>query len=270
MATASDHYDAATRARATECPDRTRLQRFHNTAKRALLNIFAKDAKSLLDLACGRGGDIHKWRALGIRDVLGLDISAESVEEGQARFETIATRSDFNYVFQTADLRTGWRSPERKQYDAVTCMFAMHYFFDTEASAHALLKTASDNLKPGGYFVGIVPDAFRVNEYIKFGPFNNGVMRVVANWNGAPQCFGSAYTCSIANTIVEESTVPEYLVYGSVLQKVAAMYGFEPEAIHHTAFQESIGMLHPLRPPYNGPEAQASELYAGFALRKKH
>ena len=55
------------------------LKKFHNKIKRLLILRFANDADSLLDIACGRGGDLHKWAAANIRYVHGFDIADEEV-----------------------------------------------------------------------------------------------------------------------------------------------------------------------------------------------
>lgn len=269
MAGASAHYDASTRARAG-ISRRTPLQRFHNEAKRALLAEHAEGAVRLLDLACGRGGDIHKWRALGIRHVVGLDVSKESVDEARERFtKTRDGHSPLTCAFHQADVREGWRGD--RPFDAVTCMFALHYFFESEAAAHAIMRTISHNLRPGGVFLGIVPDGRAVMECIKHGPFDNGVMRVTALWQGPPACFGSAYTCAITDTVTEASTVPEYLVFDSVLTPLAAAYGLEPVPVRSPLFERVPGAaaFHRLRPPYGEPRSTCTEMYAAFAFRKQ-
>ena len=58
-----------------------------------------------------------------------------------------------------------WRDP-KGPYDAVTCMFALHYFFHSEATARNAVAMAADNLKPGGYFFGVLPDGKNVQETI--------------------------------------------------------------------------------------------------------
>lgn len=267
---AQQHYDATTRALQPHQQHRTHLQRFHNDAKRALLETFASRATSLLDLACGRGGDIHKWHALGIAEVRGLDVSGESVAEARSRYANAAhAPNTTTYTFQQADLREGWRGD--RPYDVIACMFALHYFFGSEQDAHTLLRTVSANLRPGGYFVGIVPDGLMVNERIRHGTFDNGIMRVQALWSGKPACFGSAYTCCIKDTVTAAATdVHEFLVYGSVLAAVASTYGLKPVAIRHRAFEApgSDGVFHRLRPPYGGPAAEVSSMYAAFAFQK--
>lgn len=267
---ASSHYDVMA---LVPTRDRSALQKFHNTAKRALIEAFATNAKTLLDLACGRGGDIHKWASLGIRQVLGLDVSPESVAEARARYNARldANKCPHVYTFQHADLCSVWDPP--CQFDVVTCMFALHYFFRSEDTAHTFLRTVARALKPGGHFIGIVPDGLCINERIKHGPYDNGMMQVVALWHGPPACFGSAYTCAIHGTVTEGSVVPEFLVYDDVLTKVAAMHGLRPVAISHALFSgRATGSeqqaFHRLVPPYDGPLAEATSIYAAFAFVK--
>lgn len=257
------HYDG--KATNLQRQPRTQLQKYHNLAKRALLSMFGCKAERLLDLACGRGGDIAKWITLGIKEVVGLDISKESIEEAQRRY--VSAGSPFNYTFTHQDVCAGYL--DGKPFDIVTCMFAMHYFFDTEAHALSLFHTASSNLKLGGVFVGIVPDALQINEYIKHGPFDNGMMQVCALWAGQPACFGSKYACTIQGTVTERSIVHEYLVYGSVLEKIALLYGMEPVPIHHTFF-DPAPPLHRLRPQYGEPYASCTALFGAFAFKKVH
>lgn len=261
MASAQAHYDSV----ACSSPQkRTDLQKFHNAAKRALLEEFAFETESLLDLACGRGGDVHKWASLGIRHVTGLDISSESIREARRRCDA----KSYAFEFRQVDLRKPWTNS--RTYDVVTCMFALHYFFESEHAAHTLMRTVASSLRPGGVFIGIVPDGQCVNECIKHGPeYDNGIMHVRAMWQGKPACFGSAYRCNIKGTVTQESHVPEFLVYENVLRAVAAIYGLVPIAIKHAHFSSSSkDMFQHLVPPYGGAVAETSRLFAGFALKK--
>lgn len=270
---AATHYDFVASKRSVR--SRTPLQKFHNDAKRALLETFAADAESLLDLACGRGGDVHKWMSLGLlAHVTGLDVSSASVEEARRRLRAASRHpraGQLECVFEQADLRRGWSGTAR-QYDVVTCMFAMHYFFGSERDAHTLMRTAAAHLKDGGVFLGIVPDGQRINECIKYGPqYDNGTMRVRALWKGKPACFGSAYTFNISDTVTESSDVPEFLVYDNVLRTVAAAHGLRPVAIHHPMFAKPDSpdsVFHRLVPPYDGALREASSVFVGFALKK--
>lgn len=255
------HYDANARIQSPQTP----LRQFHNDAKRALLEMHAKGADMLLDLACGRGGDIHKWSQLNVRAATCMDISKESIQEARARYNKIKKKCQC--TFHQVDLAQGI-VPVTGHYDVVTCMFALHYFFSSEATARKFMHLVSSSLMPGGRFLGIVPDALQINECIKYGIFDNGIMRVEAQWTGEPQCFGSAYTCSIRDTITGDSSVPEYLVYGSVLTQLASMYGLRPLPITSPIFAAAEHGLHRLVPRHAGSLGQCSSIYGAFAFEK--
>ena len=54
---------------------------------------------------------------------------------------------DVDFV-ATPDLgQKPWHEP--RQYDAVTCMFAIHYFFVSEAALKQFLQNVASNLKDG-------------------------------------------------------------------------------------------------------------------------
>ena len=88
------------------------LQRFHNFIKRnALLRPAAinnKEEITILDLGCGKGGDISKWKDIGAKCVVGFDKSFDNLENTQdgacARYNdminvTCKTKSKCPYVF---------------------------------------------------------------------------------------------------------------------------------------------------------------------------
>ena len=260
--TAAEHYDA--KAEATPAAARTRLQKFHNEAKRQLLTRFAFRVPRLLDLACGRGGDVHKWRAMCIDAVKGLDVSAGSIKEARNRAAGHA-----HWDFEHVDLKQSvWT--DGHQYDAVTCFFALHYFFETEETAKTLVATAAKALRPGGHFFGIVASGRSVIECFKHSDtFDNGSVCMQTMWQGPPQCFGSAYTCSVKDTVTESSVLPEYLVFYNVLDTLAATHGLVRVPLTERAFEKDSRGFHTLCPTYGGPEAQCTRLYGAFAFQKK-
>ena len=48
--------------------------KFHNYIKKLLIQKFSNSDSTLLDLACGEGGDLYKWMSADLSFVLGLDI----------------------------------------------------------------------------------------------------------------------------------------------------------------------------------------------------
>lgn len=98
------------------------------------------------------------------------------------------------------DLGLGNEEP----YDAVTCMFAIHYFFATEQTLHCFLRNASAALADRGFFFGTCPDGKAVMAGVQKGggqSLHLPMLRLTRMWEGKePQPFGSKYTCHIADT----------------------------------------------------------------------
>lgn len=260
----------------------------HRLCPHKLFYRFASGADSLLDLACGRGGDIWKWIDFKIKYVKGIDLSPGEVAEARQRYEEacgkhrqtpLQTRCEF---LDTPNLGLQeWK--EAQQYDVVTCMFALHYFFVSEAALKQFFHNVSINLKDGGYFIGTVPDGKRINECIRSSKvYNSPMLKIEARWEGAPNVFGSAYVCAIGDTVTggEKGTEGslEYLVYRNVLQGVAAQYGLKPvlqyndaelEGMFDAADQGQVLKHFAPRFPESDPSlAKASALFTAFAFQK--
>jgi hypothetical protein len=52
---------------------------FHNIIKTKLVGI-ARKGDTLIDYACGKGGDLPKWEHAGLSFVFGIDISKDNLE----------------------------------------------------------------------------------------------------------------------------------------------------------------------------------------------
>eukprot|EP00729_Bicosta_minor_P017895 gene17895-32368_t len=119
------------------------LKRFHNSRKRELVQALSWCADAVLDLACGRGGDIQKWLGAGVQTVLGIDISANEVEEARARYKAAAKgrgmASDAYQFKQSSGLGKTPLMEWGRKYQSVSCQFSLHYFFASEATLSAFL-----------------------------------------------------------------------------------------------------------------------------------
>ena len=149
------------------------LRRAHNKIKLDLLLAYGPmPGGTLIDLCCGRGGDIHKWaQVLGrTGHVLALDASPTALEEAQRRLtEALATvdnttkktnihvpaDTQFKRVPDVTDpwLWTRWL-PDVPLANCITCFFALHYAWDCEARARAMLTNVAAKLQAGtGTFI---------------------------------------------------------------------------------------------------------------------
>jgi ubiquinone/menaquinone biosynthesis C-methylase UbiE len=57
------------------------LRDFHNLfVKKILIRNVSRNGNTLIDFACGQGGDLPKWIAANLSFVFGIDISKNNIE----------------------------------------------------------------------------------------------------------------------------------------------------------------------------------------------
>lgn len=100
----------------------------------------------VIDLACGRGGDLPKVR--GCASYLGVDQAHIALAELERRAQEMGMRVT-THVGDAAQLTATNQSAQ-----LVLCNFALHYFCDTQQHCRTLLHTVARVLVPGGMFCG--------------------------------------------------------------------------------------------------------------------
>ncbi|CAM9911415.1 unnamed protein product, partial [Hapterophycus canaliculatus] len=170
------------------------LKRFNNWVKATLISKANKDIANaglrVLDLACGKGGDLGKWAAHpdGVEKYVGSDIAFGSLEhlvERMAKsaekngrinwrkipvklFEADLGRNDVQRdrvrVWENRGERPGeWdiRIPlnEGDLYDVASMQFALHYMGQTEGRMRRFLHEVSRHLRVGGIFIATTMDS---------------------------------------------------------------------------------------------------------------
>jgi hypothetical protein len=203
------------------------LHEFHNKyiKEQLLYGSIGKHSPGamLLDVAVGRGNDMHRWRRIGANFVLGVDATGECCKNndsgayrrlldtiigskkrhnplpippmffvvgdsskrlmdgsaGETEEESDMLRAILGRVtpvgpvppaIQTIIRRYGGTGPLAGGADAITCMYALHYFFENTEKLNGLLQNISDNLKIGGYFVGTNFDGKAVFDFLRDTP----------------------------------------------------------------------------------------------------
>lgn len=133
------------------------LRNFNNFVKAALIQEAVGEKRELhvLDLACGKGGDLPKWAKHHVARYVGVDVNAESIEEAQRRNQN--THRIAHATFHVMDFdKVG--DAEFGHFDVVSCMFALHYAFASKARMDSFMKCVATCLKPGGVFVAVTTD----------------------------------------------------------------------------------------------------------------
>ena len=161
-----------------------RMRKYHNRIKTTLIQTVAsgKSSPTLLDLCCGKAGDLYKWRGAGVTRVLGVDVSRDNIynrsdgacvrymnmvrKAGIKSMEVDFLVGDCGSSMENLEAFTDERSSnyyrdtfldmngKPLQFDIVSTQFAIHYFFNTRSRVDSFLRNVSVHLKNGGFFIG--------------------------------------------------------------------------------------------------------------------
>lgn len=175
------------------------LRSLNNWVKSTLIQKFSKPSEyatqslCVLDMACGKGGDLGKWEKAPQVPALyvGCDIADVSVDQARDRWAENLRRNRGRYrrdvpmqaefYVQDAFGKSLSAIPIINQvgfnpnagpgggiiqpgmpsggFDVVSMMFALHYSYEREDLAKGMLKNISGALKKGGRFFGVMPNS---------------------------------------------------------------------------------------------------------------
>lgn len=190
------------------------LRSFNNWVKSCIIQKFSPDEDHtpgalerglssgnrllVLDIGCGKGGDLGKWQQAPqpVDLYVGLDPADVSIEQARERYRTMANRGggggrgggrgghhnrrppprifdarfhvkdcygeslgDIDIVRQVGFANNGGGPASHRGFDVVSMMFCMHYAFESEAKARQMLQNVSSALKKGGRFIGCIPNS---------------------------------------------------------------------------------------------------------------
>ena len=152
----------------------------------------------LLDLACGKAGDLYKWNEKKIGNVVGVDLNQNNIEnindgacvrymEFKKRMESFGQKDIPNVNFLVGDISlniadgTAMRTSDSRNiqkklwddiyntrgFDIISIQFALHYLFENEGKLDGLLKNISQNLRPGGFLIGTCFDGATIYNALK-------------------------------------------------------------------------------------------------------
>lgn len=233
-----------------------RLRQFNNWVKAALIDLHTRPGYSVLDLCCGKGGDMSKWYVCAktlpvssytandsycrenarISKYVGCDIAEVSVRQAMDRYNREKSTCTFRPMFLVGDMFKITISDylrESQMFDVVSCQFAMHYAFESEVRVRQFLLNVTERLRPGGFFIGTTPDAnVLVEKLYSFpdGKFGNGVYQIqfenpleARNFH-QNKPFGIRYFFTLGDKVVN---CPEFLVHFPTLERLASEYGLQ-------------------------------------------
>lgn len=153
----------------------------------------------VLDMGCGKGGDLLKWKSAPqeVELYVGVDTADVSIHHARDRYESMIREARrrrgggrprdkpiFDAEFHVMDCWSNWvgdipivnrigadpnvgpgtagRISARwggGGFDVVTMMFCMHYAFESESRCRTMLRNVAGSLKKGGRFIGTIPSS---------------------------------------------------------------------------------------------------------------
>lgn len=175
------------------------LRSFNNWIKSTIIHKFSptEDGNGaplrVLDIGCGKGGDLGKWQQapqpVGI--LIGIDPAEVSIEQARERHVQMwrgdnrggragrgggRPQKTFEAEFFAQDAfghsianipivrHIGFDpgAPVSRRgggFDVVSMMFCMHYAFESEAKTRGMLQNVAGSLVKGGRFIGTIPNS---------------------------------------------------------------------------------------------------------------
>lgn len=235
------------------------VQSLHNQIKESLYRTFLQRGASLLELAMGRGGDMHKWRSIGPSLIVGIDLSSSNLEAPRqgacVRYlkakqtapmpPALFIAADMTQPLMEQDNRYlrilgGKERPPtpylekfagKTDFDAVSCQFAIHYACESEESFRRFLTNLTTHCK--GVFFGTCMDGKAVyslllgkgNHMFKSGKSVWGeITKEYADGDGWEEQFGRSIVVRLESF---EKPQKEYLVPFGKIATILAQEGFE-------------------------------------------
>lgn len=237
-----------------------------NRVKKELLK-YAVNSDVLLDICCGRGGDMFKWDYHNIKNVIAIDNHLDSIKEAISRYKKCKIKTKVSYYYDdcfsmdylkytTKTTKTTKTPPKGvpsttppKGVDCVSCQFALHYCGGLDNT----ICKISDVLKDGGYFIGTAADGDIINNCVVNGITIPDVEIIGIN--------NTQYSFDIINTTNSNDYFSfrnfksvEYYLYKNVLIELCKKYNL---------VLVSIGNL-----KHNWSGNHISELYFSFVFKK--
>ena len=94
---------------------------------------------SVMDIACGKGGDLRKFRHAGVRNYVGNDISSQGVKDAHSRWKGDGRKfaARFYEMDATSPSDVFYKHvPQDMFFNLVSCQFSLHYMFAAEEKAN--------------------------------------------------------------------------------------------------------------------------------------
>ena len=194
-------------------------------------------------------------------------------EESKQIFQILYSRSSITNR-QIPHYMRNYVGVAARGFSLISCMFAIHYFFETESKLDGFFHNVAHNLKTGGFFITTFMDGIRVNELltnetnerpgVAEGRKLDGTIPVWAIIKRYENFIENHYYGKTVDVFLENinKMIPEYLVHFPTLVAKAKTFNLEVEAtgMFGESFSTILAGIDRSVPPYKLSHVEKSVL----------
>ncbi|KAI3996225.1 hypothetical protein MKX01_026693 [Papaver californicum] len=266
------------------------LKKLNNWIKSVLIQLYTRPGDVVLDLACGKGSDLINWDKARVGYYVGMDIAQGSIQDCKTRYNGEAAghqnqrRSRFTFPVRLLcgdcfGVRLDTVLRDDGPFDICSCQFTMRYSWSTEARARRALANVSALLRPGGTFIGTMPDANVIIQKLREAQgltFGNSVYSIRFDEEYDHERFNSSTPFGIKYNFHLQDAVdcPEWVVPFPVFKLLAEEYDLELVSVKN--FHEflmrhlvALGDRNQVTCIESPDEWEVAYLYSAFVLKKR-
>jgi mRNA (guanine-N7-)-methyltransferase len=198
------------------------MRKMHNDAKRSLIRHQVLRGALVLDVGCGRGGDLHKWKDKECI-LYGVDPDPEAILEATKRSKECGYESWTR--FSVGDIHTAPMLP----FDIVCYNFSFQYLFKSIEFLRSSLVEIANRVRIGGKLIGVVPDASYITKLPNKWSDSLGNTIDRGTFSNTNAQVGNMILFKVADgPYYSKGFVPEPLCYKEILfQEIGEMFELE-------------------------------------------
>lgn len=191
------------------------MRKLHNDIKREHILQVASEGQHVLDVGCGFGGDLQKWRQAGVHLSM-CDPDNGALEEAKTRAKNLK----MHVTFYHGDIHA---CPVRR-WDIICYNFSLHYAFESEKTFKSTMAEIKKRLRQGGVLMGVIPDSERILFQTPYQDGDGNFFKMKSHGSGG---FGEKLFVCLADTpFYDDGPRSEPVAYKDVLVTHLENHGF--------------------------------------------
>ena len=172
------HYDAKVARFTSQDESKAgRIRKYNNLVKSCIISHFVPQDPVVLDVACGHGQDLMKYKATNPILYVGTDISQAALAEARRRYRVSKLRYPADFVYgnlmvqdtfdRIREVATSQGLMGEAIFDIVSMQLALHYVIGSLDEARDFLIRIVNLLKQGGRFIATFPCCERIAQRLR-------------------------------------------------------------------------------------------------------